>query len=202
MRYNARKTNIMQYNVIWVNVNLILYNAFRHIFVTQSHFQCRGENQNPLCMFNVQCFVENWLLFNFTTLLWTQLLYTKSHFDFFIFCSESFSGSSSPNSHARVSHLKCVMFNSEEGILTMIKSSILYFGVTCYSFFHQLAWQWIKVMERVFRSWGWHQYERFDCFKLSGRMTVDDFGGDLMRGTKAAGSRWWMSELWTLWIDF
>ena len=47
-------------------------------------------------------------------------------------------------------------------------------------------------MERVFRR-GSHQYERFDCFKLSGRMTVDDFGGDLMRGTIAGGGaagRW------------
>ena len=42
-------------------------------------------------------------------------------------------------------------------------------------------------MERVFRR-GSHQYERFDCFKLSGRMTVDDFGGDLMRGTIAGWS--------------
>ena len=39
-------------------------------------------------------------------------------------------------------------------------------------------------MERFFRRRAGHQYEpEFDCFKLSGRMTVEDFGRDLMRGT-------------------
>ena len=121
------------------------YNAFghnmKHSFVTKLHLQCRVEplSEHVHCsMFCRKLVVVQFYNFIMNTV--SQGGFATPNYTFIfllLFCSESppaFSGSSSLNTHARVSHLKCVICNSGEGILTMIKPSILYFGVTCYSF--------------------------------------------------------------------
>ena len=85
----------------------------------------------------------------------------------------------------------------EDKVIETVVRCISTFCVICYSFVPELTWQWLEVMERVFRGRA-HQYEPFDCFKLSGRMTLDDFGRDLMRGTIGEQV---VGELWTLWMN-
>ena len=85
----------------------------------------------------------------------------------------------------------------EDKVMETALRCISTYGVIRYSLVAELTWQWREVMERVFRGRA-HQYEPFDCFKLSGRMTLDDFGRDLMRGTIGEQV---VGELWTSWMN-